>query len=268
MNQPSSTSVSVAPGAEPFSADGGRVGVLLSHGFTGSPVSMTPWGRDLAERGYTVRVPRLPGHGTTWQEMNTTRWTDWYGELDAALTELRERCDVVAVGGLSMGGCLALRLAEQRPDDVDAVVVVNPAIASREKRLALVPVLKHVLPSMAAIGGDIKKPGVSESAYTRTPLKALHSMMQMWTDVQANLGRISAPVLFFRSEDDHVVDDATIGLVKAGLTAPAEYVSLTNSFHVATLDHDAPLIFERTAAFLTEQLGPVGHDARKETGDV
>ncbi|HEY9565305.1 MAG TPA: esterase, partial [Nocardioides sp.] len=59
-----------------------RVGVLLSHGFTGSPASMKPWGRFLAERGYAVEVPLLPGHGTTWQDMNTTNWDDWYGEIE------------------------------------------------------------------------------------------------------------------------------------------------------------------------------------------
>src|SRR5689334_1570595 len=94
--------VAVVPGAEPFSADGGRTGVLLSHGFTGSPASMTPWAKHLAEEGYTVRVPRLPGHGTTWKDMNRTRWEDWYGELDQALTDLRATCDKVVVAGLSM----------------------------------------------------------------------------------------------------------------------------------------------------------------------
>lgn len=127
----SAAHVDLLPGAEPFSADGGRIGVLLSHGFTGSPASMTPWGRQLAGLGHTVRVPRLPGHGTTWKDMNTTRWTDWYAEVDHALTELHDRCDHVVVAGLSMGGCLALRLAEQRPDDVAAVVLVNPAINPR-----------------------------------------------------------------------------------------------------------------------------------------
>ena len=69
------------PGAEPFAADGGSIGVLLSHGFTGSPQSLRPWAEHLAAAGYTVRLPRLPGHGTSWQEMNTTRWTDWYAEI-------------------------------------------------------------------------------------------------------------------------------------------------------------------------------------------
>ena len=251
-----SESLPVVAGAEPFAADGGPVGVLLSHGFTGSPASMTPWARDLAARGYTVRVPRLPGHGTTWQQMNRTTWHDWYGALDAELTELRQGCDRVVVAGLSMGGCLALRLAEQRPDDVAAVVVVNPAVASRDPRLRLVPVLRWVLPSMPAIGGDIKKPGVTETAYDRTPLKALHSMTRLWADVRADLGAVRAPLLFFRSTDDHVVDDSSIGIVRGAVgSAVAEYVTLEDSFHVATLDHDAPLIFERTAAFLEEHVG-------------
>lgn len=241
---------------EPFASDGGPVGVLLSHGFTGSPASMTPWGQDLAARGHTVRVPRLPGHGTTWQQMNRTTWQDWYGALEVELDQLRQRCERVVVGGLSMGGCLALRLAEQRPHDIDAVVVVNPAIASRDPRLRAVPLLKWVVPSLDAIGGDIKKEGVQEHAYDRTPLKALHSMMRMWDDVRANLAGVRAPVLFFRSTDDHVVDDSTIQLVREGLRPGlGTFVTLEDSYHVATLDHDAPLIFERSAAFIAEHTG-------------
>lgn len=249
----------VAPSAAPFAHDGGPVGVLLSHGFTGSPASMVPWGRYLAEQGHTVRVPLLPGHGTTWQQMNRTTAADWYAALDAELDVLRAHCEKVVVAGLSMGGCLALRLAERRPDDVDAVVVVNPAIASRDPRLKAVPFLKWVVPSLAAIGGDIKKPGVEEYAYDRTPLKALHSMMRLWEDVRADLGSVRAPVLFFRSTDDHVVDDSTLGLVRAGLRPGlGTFVTLEDSYHVATLDHDAPLIFERSAAFIAEHTGGAG----------
>ncbi len=238
-------------GAEPFSSDGGPVGVLLSHGFTGSPASMTPWGRDLAERGHTVRVPRLPGHGTTWQQMNRTGWQDWYGEVDAALTELRGRCDRVAVAGLSMGGCLALRLAQQRPQDVDALVLVNPAVALRRFDLKLVPVLQHLLPSMPGIGNDIAKPGADEIGYDRTPLRALASQLQMWKDVRAGLDRVVAPLQLFHSAQDHVVDDWSQRLIMDGVSSPVtELVTLTESFHVATLDHDAPRIFADSAAFI------------------
>ena len=85
----------VKPHAEPLSIDGGRIGVLLSHGFTGSPASMKPWGQDLADHGFTVRVPRLPGHGTHWRDLNRVGWDDWYAELDSALSELRAACDHV-----------------------------------------------------------------------------------------------------------------------------------------------------------------------------
>ena len=104
------------PGAEPYSADGGSTGVLLLHGFTGSPKSMKPWGERMAAEGHTVRVPRLPGHGTRWQDMNLTRWEDWYAEADRAFLELQKSCERVFVFGLSMGGSLTLRLAERHGD--------------------------------------------------------------------------------------------------------------------------------------------------------
>jgi carboxylesterase len=243
------------PGAEPFEATGGRTGFLLSHGFTGSPASMTPWARHLADRGHTVRVPVPPGHGTTWQEMNRTRWDDWYGELDAALTDMKAHCDRVVVAGLSMGGCLALRLAEQRPSDVDALVLVNPALNVRRLDVKLVPALQWLVPSMPGIGNDIKKAGQDEIGYDRTPLKALASQLRMWKDVRAALPSITQPLLMFRSTDDHVVDETSQAIILGGVSSGvAELVVLHDSFHVATLDHDAELIFARTDAFVAEHL--------------
>src|SRR6187551_3801543 len=86
--------------AQPELTGGRRVGVLLSHGFTGQPASMTPWGQHLAALGYAVEVPRLPGHGTTWQELNTLRWADWYAEVTRSLDKLVAENDAVVVGGL------------------------------------------------------------------------------------------------------------------------------------------------------------------------
>lgn len=259
-----SSSLPVVAGAEPFAADGDDVGVLLSHGFTGSPASMTPWGRHLADLGRTVRVPRLPGHGTSWQDMNTTTWDDWYGELDAALTDLTSRCRTVVVGGLSMGGALALRLAEQRPDDVAALVLVNPAINLRRFDVKLVPLLSRVLPSMPGIGNDIKLEGQDEIGYDKTPLQALASQLRGWAAVRADLAQVTAPLLMFRSAEDHVVDDSSKTLILDGVSSPVrEFVDLTNSYHVATLDHDAPMIFERSAAFVAQHTGlhdPDGSD--------
>ncbi len=246
----------VVAGAEPFSRDGGPVGVLLCHGFTGSPASMTPWAQHLADLGHTVRVPRLPGHGTSWQEMNRTRWDDWYSTADASLTELNERCDKVAICGLSMGATIGLRLAQQRPHDVDALVLVNPAVDVKNWQLKLVPVLKWFVPAMPGIGNDIKKAGQDEVGYDKTPLKALHSQLTAWPTIRADLGKVTAPMLVFRSTDDHVVDVTSLGRIREGVTSTVtEYVTLDDSFHVATLDNDAPLIFDRSAAFIAEHAG-------------
>ena len=101
--------MALAPHADPFYSDGTtdssgrRIGVLLSHGFTGSPASIVPWGQYLAKQGYAVSVPLLPGHGTTWQEMNGTTFADWYAALEREFETLKARTDSIVVGGLSMG---------------------------------------------------------------------------------------------------------------------------------------------------------------------
>ena len=93
------------PGAEPYDHAGGPVGVLLCHGFTGSPQSLRPWAEYLSEQGLTVSLPRLPGHGTSWQDLARTGWQDWYAEVDVAFGALGRRwCEQIFVFGLSMGG--------------------------------------------------------------------------------------------------------------------------------------------------------------------
>ena len=151
------------PGAEPFHADGGPIGVVLSHGLSGSPASMRPWGEYLAERGYTVDVPRLPGHGTTVAECNRTRWDDWYATVERSYLQMRERCEIVFVGGLSMGGALAIHLAQQH-DDVAGVMLVNPALGSNDLRAKLLlPVMKVLgIKEYPAISNDIAKEGMDE----------------------------------------------------------------------------------------------------------
>ena len=241
----------VLPGAEPVDLPGGPVGALLCHGFTGTTQSMRPWAEHLAAAGLTVSAPRLPGHGTRWQDMNRTRFSDWYGELERAFDDLRARCDSVFVMGLSMGGTLTLRLAEQRAAEVAGIVVVNASLASDRKDVKLAPLIAKVLPSMPGIGSDIKQPGVTELAYDRIPLKALVSLQSAWKDVRRDLSRITCPVLVYRSRVDHVVEPVSGRVLMEGLAGgTVEEVVLEDSWHVATLDADAPRIFEGSLEFV------------------
>lgn len=255
--------MALAPHADPFHSDGTpdssgrRIGVLLSHGFTGSPASIVPWGQYLAKQGYAVSVPLLPGHGTTWEQMCATTFDDYCTALERDFDQLAARTDVVVVGGLSMGACLALWLAAKRPADVAGLLLVNPAVASTNKQLLALPVLKYLVKAVPAIGNDIKKPDVSEHAYPKTPLKPLHTMVRAWKQIREDLPKVTAPILLFRSAEDHVVDPSSARIILDNVSSrDATEKVLANSYHVATLDNDAPEIFEQSADFVARVTAP------------
>ena len=212
---------------------------------------MRPWGKALADQGWSVRVPRLPGHGTRWQDMNITTWEDWYSEAERNLRELHERCAQVFVCGLSMGGALTLRLAEQHGDALAGIVLVNPAVHTERKDKHLLPLVKHLVGSFPGISNDIAKPGMDEVAYDRTPLKAAHSMMSMWSVVRDDIALVRQPVLLFRSAQDNVVEASNAEWILTHVaSSDIEEVVLPNSYHVATLDYDAQTITDGSIQFI------------------
>ena len=148
-------------------------------------------------------------------------------------------------------------MAARHPQDVAGLVLVNPIVTSANKQLLALPLLKYVVRAMPAIGDDIKKAGVSEYAYAKTPLKPLHTMVRAWKQVRADLPKITAPLLLFRSAEDHVVD-ATSGPIILGTVSSRDVTErvLENSYHVATLDNDAPQIFEESAEFIRRVTAP------------
>jgi carboxylesterase len=216
---------------------------------------MRTWAQHLEGDGFRVDVPRLPGHGTTWQELNRTAWTDWYAAVDRAFVALTRECEHVFVAGLSMGGALALRLAEQHGHQVRGLVLVNPCINIADPRIRMLRLLS-VLPSLAGIGNDIAMPGQDEFGYNRNPLRALHSQTRLWADVRSGLDRVTQPTLVYWSRQDHVVDPSSLELLRAGIATPdLEVVTLERSYHVATLDYDAEVIFRGSAEFFRRHVG-------------
>src|SRR5258708_34217331 len=191
--------MTVLPGAEPYSHEGGPTGVRLCNGLTGRPQSLRPWAEYLASEGLAVSLPRLPGHGTTWQEMNRTRWEDWYAEVDRAFGELQGATSEIFVMGLSMGACLALRLAELNGAAVSGLVLGNPSITADTQLFLLAPVLKAIIPSLHGVGSDSKKEGVTQLAYGRTPTRAAATLPALWKVTQGDLKRLSAPTLVYHS---------------------------------------------------------------------
>ncbi|MFD8305603.1 alpha/beta hydrolase [Streptomyces sp. NPDC059690] len=257
----------VLPGAEPFRHEGGEVGVLLCHGFTGSPQSLRPWAEYLAERGLTVSLPLLPGHGTRWEDMQLTGWQDWYAEVDRELRALVERCEQVFVAGLSMGGALALRLAAKHGDAVSGVVVVNPANKVHGLSAYALPVARHLVRTTKGIASDIAKEGSEELGYDKVPLHAAHSLRNFFRLVDSELPQVTQPLLLLHSPQDHVVPPVDSARILGRVSSrDVREVLLEQSYHVATLDHDADRIFEESLAFIGRLATGVGKEGTAAGG--
>lgn len=209
---------------------------------------MRPMGRWLAERGISVVGPRLPGHGTSWEDLEGTTWQDWERESEAALIDLAVRCTAVIAVGLSMGGAMVLHLGAKHPDKLRGVVAVNPDV--RRPELALVPLLRLFTRTTKGVGNDIKKPGQDEIVYDRVPLKAAVQLGKFYRSVQRELPSMRLPLMVFSSPEDHVAKPSNSRyVIQRVASAQKDLVTLSNSYHVATLDYDAELIFERTLHF-------------------
>lgn len=239
----------IIPGCEPWSADGDRVGVLVVHGFTGSPQTMRGLAEAFGAAGFTVDLPLLPGHGTSIDDMIATGWDDWSGAAEAAYAALAARCDAVVVAGLSMGGSLTAWLAAHHPE-IAGIVCVNP-LAVRSQ--AVVDFARESLDSgvdrIPAIAGDVADPEGREKAYDATPLGPLLSLQEGVGALEALLGDITCPLLLLTAPQDHVVPPTDSDALALAVSGPVERVTLERSYHVATLDYDKDLIAERAIAF-------------------
>jgi carboxylesterase len=246
----------VLSGAEAFVFPGGDIGVLLLHGFTGSPQGLRPWGEALRDDGHTVVCPLLPGHGTHWQDLAGARAADWVAASEAALDDLAGRCRTVVMGSLSFGGALALHLAATRPEQVAGVVTVNAYLYHKDRRLLLLPLLKFLAATAPGVGSDLADSAEKELAYERVPLKTFASVLAFQRQVRAELPQLRQPLLCYVSRQDHVVDpDCTTYLASQVASTDVQVVWLERSYHVATLDYDRQAIFDGSRDFVRRVAG-------------
>jgi len=210
----------------------------------------------LAQRGFGVELVRLPGHGTHFRDMMSTRYEDWRGEVADGLSRIAARSERVIALGLSMGGTLVLDLVSQDPTRVAGVVVINTPVLDRKGILVkLAPVLEHVLPLVPASAAglthnDIAKPGMNELAYSWVPAKSGNSLVREFPRIRKQLPNLSCPILVAYSRADHSVSpENSQAILRAVRSKDVTELALERSFHVATLDYDLELIEERVTAF-------------------
>ena len=229
----------------------GHIGVVLVHGFTGSPAAMRPWAEFLNARGYSVRVPLLPGHGTKPSDLNEVEWPEWPTKVKAEIAELQKHCSQIFVVGLSMGGGTTLNVAAELGDKLSGIILVNPMIHVRGISPSLAFVISRVVKFGKSVGNDIKRKGVTEYSYDKMPYRGIYQLLTMLQLTRAALPSIKVPMQLFHSVDDHTlpVSNTEIIMREVGSTNKSR-IELLNSFHVATLDHDRKLIFANSLTFI------------------
>ena len=228
-----------------------HIGILLVHGFTGSPPSMRPWAEFLHSKGYTVRVPLLPGHGTKVEDLNKIKWDEWPAKITFELSELKKSCDIIFLVGLSMGGGTVLNVAESNNESITGLILVNPMIYVKGIPVELAFFLSRFQKLRTSVGDDIKRPGITEWGYDALPTRGIYQLLKMLRVTRRNLGKITVPVQLFHSVEDHTlpVANTEIILTEIGSTMKTR-IELVNSYHVATLDYDQELIFQNSLTFI------------------
>lgn len=238
------------PGAEPFFLPAGPIGILLLHGFTGSPGEMRLLGENLQRQGFSVLAPRLAGHGTQVEDLAHTTWQDWYEDALDGYHLLRGVCERVAVVGQSMGALLALRLATVQP--VTALGLLAPAVAARDQRLSWVGVLRH----MRAFVRRPKKHFADLApeffiSYDQMPTRALYELHLLMQETRAVAEQIRVPVWIGQSRADRtVVPDGAHWLYGWLSVSHKELHWLEQSGHILTLDREREEVFRRLGEFL------------------
>ncbi|MCX8033437.1 MAG: alpha/beta fold hydrolase [Thermoleophilia bacterium] len=232
------------------SGDLAQVGLLVLHGFTGSPRSMQELALRVAGEGYTVALPLLAGHGSTPLAMEKARWSDWTADAEQALSWLERRTGRMYVCGLSMGGTLALWLAERHPE-LAGVITINALI--RHPQEPFMRILGRIgIPRWTkGVRNDIKKPGEDEMAYERVPIRAARELALLVRAVRRDLAAVSCPILIFSSPEDHVVPPQNQQEIYETVSSQIKkLIELPNSYHVATMDNDKELIFSEVLKFM------------------
>ena len=243
-----------------FEADGGRVGVLLIHGYTGSVVETRPMAAYLAERDLTVRCPLLPGHGTRPEDLTRISWQAWTGEVESALHDLQGCCDAVFVGGLSLGSLLALWLGSEHPE-IAGLIPVAPATRVQNRLMPLALLLRYFFkynPLGPIDDDDLGDPQAVERSwyYDETPLWGAGEVYLLQRKVCRALPQICQPILIFQGRRDaHLHPLAAQELYDAVASADRTLVWLQNSGHNLLIDGERESVWAQSYDWMMGVLG-------------
>lgn len=231
------------------------VGVLLIHDFVGTPLSLKPQIDALKEKGYYIKAPLLPGHGTDWKKLKEVNYWDWIGKVETSLYEMMHEVKNVFVGGLSMGGTLSIHMAENHPDKIKGIFPINPAIKLDNPLVKFIWFLKYFIPSIKAPPTDTKDKGVKGFNYKRIPTQTIYELYKLLRLTEKHLKKVICPVLLIASYEDHIVPIEQKRYIFDNIPSKdKEIVFLKDSYHTSTLVFDKDKINKLIINFIESHL--------------
>lgn len=252
---------------------GGRVGVLLIHGLGGTPVELRFIAQGLARAGHTVYCCQLAGHCGTPEELRRSTWHEWYASVEAAHDKLKQHCDVILAGGLSMGGILAIHLAQNRPDGVHGLLLYAPTLKLDGWSMPWHSVfLQYVRPLPVRFEFDLAERdpyGLKDERVRRlvvasmqsgnagaagvfsTPMRSFAHFNSLVSAVKPDLGKVRQPALIVHPRDDDMASLKNAQYLQANLGGLVDTLVLDDSYHIVTLDQQRHIVADRTARFVS-----------------
>lgn len=249
---------------------GDRTGFLLIHGLGGTPVELRVVARALHKAGHTVHCPQLAGHCGSEDDLLATTWLDWAASVEAALDRMRQTCDTVIVGGLSMGAVMAMHTAAKRPADVQGLALYAPTLwydgwsipwyAFLLKLLIDTPVGRRFRfverhpfgikdeRIRAMIVHAMGRGESAEAGLLGTPSGALREMWRLIKQVRSIMGTITQPALVVHARHDDVAGLSNAIHIQRRLGGLVDTVVLDDSYHLVTIDRQRDVVIDRSLA--------------------
>lgn len=252
---------------------GGRVGVLLVHGLGGTPVELRFIAQGLARAGHTVHCCQLAGHCGTPEELRRSTWRQWYASVEAAHDRLRQECDIIIAGGLSMGGILATHLAQNRPEGVHGLMLLAPTLRLDGWSMPWYSrLLHHVRPTRirfeleltehepyglkdervrALVVSSMQSGDAGMAGTFSTPLRSMANFNALVSVVKRELGSVRQPALIVHPRHDDMASLKNAHYLQTHLGGLVDTLVLDDSYHMVTLDQQRHLVAERTTRFVS-----------------
>jgi carboxylesterase len=251
---------------------GGRVGVLLMHGLGGTPTELRFIAQSLSREGYTVYCSQLAGHCGTPEELRRSTWQEWYASVEEAHDRLRQHCDIIIAGGLSMGGILALHLAQRRPETVHGLLLFAPTLVldgwsmpwySRALRYVRPRAIKVEFDLSerepyglkdervrALVASSMQAGDSGQAGLFSTPVRSFANFNELVALVKRGLDSVYQPALIVHPRDDDMASLKNVQYLQAHLGGLVDSVILDDSYHMVTLDQQRHIVADRSVSFV------------------